>query len=173
MFKGPLVFRERKPGVLFLRRQLIYNPTTWRKPLFCRFCQASLCSGEIDVTFGSDFYCSDCTTRFYSQPLHVKCLVKSAWEAVWTLVGAAVCYQNDLSKEIFFYVGQELAQIHKGKPKMSSYLLPQQCIDFYASVKKNAKQSIDMLGLCLMRLKFYKDLRQLICKMCDIVDWLE
>lgn len=49
MFKGPLVFRERKPGVLFLRRQL-----------------------------------------------------KSDWEAVWTLVGAAVCYQNDLSKEIFF-----------------------------------------------------------------------
>lgn len=56
---------------------------------------------------------------------------------------------------------------------MSSYLLAQQCIDFFTSVKKKAKHSINMLGLCLMRLKFYKDLRQFICKMCDIVDWLE
>ena len=50
-------------------------------------------------------------------------------------------------------------------------------IEFYLCVRKRVLQSINMLCLCLTRLKIYKDLRQFIVKLIwhprKIISWLK
>jgi hypothetical protein len=175
MLPGRLVFRK-KDNVFYLHEQIGSSCGGLRDT--CVTCGTKDCSiGELDLTLNpfSRFYCYDCIIKW--EPIvSVREVAehKEKSNDVNFLVWCAFIRRRPFSKEFLFWFGRKWSKFLI-RDKYSAKL-HDPVINIYRNVANTAKQSMDMLCLCLMRLGLYKDLRQFIVQMIwpnEIICWLE
>lgn len=176
MQHGRLVFRL-KANFLVLHEQNSLRAFSHHAPLICASCRCRTRIGELDVLQYPLFlfYCECCLidNKQFSPPIHVRTAIELHYIQASSLFVLTYDQQKENTDEFLFWFG------HKWRKKLdpSRALHPRQiAIAFYKRVAKTAKKSVDMLSLCLSRLKIYKDLRQFIVKMIwpnEIICWME
>jgi len=176
MQHGRLVFRL-KANFLVLHEQICFD--AHRLPLRCTVCGFEDRVGELTVIDNPPlFYCESClfANKNFAPIVHVRSVVNSHYVEASRLFMHAFDKQKEISDEFLFWFGQKWSRIKSPLANLHVFHSRQVAIEFYNSVAERAKQSMDMLSLCLMRLGIYKDLRQFIVKIIwpnEIICWLE
>lgn len=173
MQHGRLVFRL-KHNYLVLHEQICLDARFLS--LRCTVCGFQNRVGELSVKNNPPlFYCQLCLFSKFAPIVHIRSVVNSHYVQASTLFMHAHNAKKEITDEFLFWFGRKWSLIKNPIAHLDASQPRKNAIKFYNRVAKRAKESVDMLSLCLLRLKIYKDLRQFIVKMIwpnEIISWL-
>ena len=172
---GSVVFRVKQDAnnipVLTLLKRVCNN----MYPFCCDYCKTHTLSGEYDMCDKRNLYCESCSEKSG----HVQTfenVFSNHFALASTSIAISVGRGEKFSKSLWFVFGKFCTMPLYNVKVTFKYGVMQHAKHAYLLTRKSAKQSIDVACMCLMRLGFYKDARQLVIKLLwplEIVAWCD
>ena len=143
----------------------------WNKKWQCSKCDGHFQTGDLDIVNRNDcFICSNCLPQFFRRILEPPYVLKYHLIEAMELYQSANLQRNYISLKIHFYFGRYWRKNNE------FFWFKDRAVNLFQNTCKRAKLALDMLSLCLMRIGFYKDLRQFFAKLIwpnEIICWLQ
>lgn len=169
-----MLFRQSQidNAILLFRSQFFSE-----EPKRCSICSACCLFGEVDILDDIWFECQECINKRCSGVLSIEYVLENHFERAESLFETVCRRSNRMPDNLWYWFGKRWYEKYKTLIFPRPSLLQRKGITFHVHVNNRALKSINMLCLCLMRLKIYKDLRQFIVKLIwhprEIISWLK